>query len=100
MKKLHHFQPDTKALMEIRCFQKPTDLLIPKRPFYRLVKEILQMERSWLKIQASAIMALHEATEAYLIWLMEDSHICGIHAKRIKIMPKDMQLARQIRGEA
>ena len=67
--------------MEIRKFQTLTDLLILKRPFYHMVKEILQAERSWLKIQASAVMALHEAAEAYLIRLLEDGHICTIHAK-------------------
>ena len=66
-KKLHCLRPGTKVLMEIRRFQKTTDLLIPKRPFYQLVKEILQTERSWLKIQATAIMALHEVAEAYLV---------------------------------
>ena len=85
--------------MEIRYFQKSTDLLILRRLFYRLVRELLQVERSSLKIQAYVVMALHEVSEAYLIWLLEGSHICKIHAKRITVMPKDMQLARQIRGE-
>ena len=83
-----------KALLEIRRFQKTTNLLVPKRLFYRVVRELLQLKRSWMKIQASAVMALHEAAEAYLICLMEDSHICAIHAKWITVMPKDMQLAR------
>ena len=67
--------------MQIRKFQKSTNLLILKRPFYWVVKEILQAERSWLKIKALAVMALHEAAIAYLIRLLEDGHICAIHAK-------------------
>ena len=81
MKRPHQFRPGMKALMEIRCFQKSTDLLIPKRLFYRLVKEVLQVERSWLKTQAAAVMGLHEASMAYLIWLLEDSYICAIYKK-------------------
>ena len=95
----HHFWPGMKALMEIRCFQMWMELLIKKGLFYRVVRELVQAERSWLKIQASTVMALHEAAEAYIIWLFKDSHICATHAKRITFMPKDMQLARWIRGE-
>ena len=85
--------------MEIRKFQKSTELLILKRLFYWVVKEILQAERSWLKIQALAIMALHEAAEAYLVRLLEDGHLCAIHAKQVTLMPKDIYLARRIRGK-
>ena len=75
------FWPGTKALLEIHKFQKPTGLLILKWPYYQMILEILQFERSWMKIQASAILALHEAAEAYLMRLLEDSNICAIHAK-------------------
>ena len=71
-------------------------ILILKRPFYWVVKEILRAERSWLKIQVSAIMTLHEVAEAYLARLLEDGHICAIHVKCITLMPKDIQLARWI----
>ena len=98
-KKSHCYQPGTRTLMEIHHFQKSTDLLIQKRPFYWLAMEVLQVEKSWFKIQASTVMGLHEASEAYPISLLEDSHICAIHAKGITIMPKDMQLVRQIHGE-
>ena len=53
--------------MEIQHFQKSVSLLIPKQPLYRVVWEILQAERSWMKIQASAILALHEVAESYLV---------------------------------
>ena len=85
--------------MEIRKSQKSMELLIPKRPFYWVVKEILQAERSWLKIQMTAILALHEAAAANLVRLLEDGHICATHAKCITLMPKDILLARWIQGE-
>ena len=97
--KIHQFHPEMSPPMEIRKFQKSTDLLIPKRPFYHVVKEILQGERFWLKIQTSAVIALHEVAEAYLIRLLEDGQICTIHAKRITLLLKDIHLARRIRGE-
>ena len=52
-----------------------------------------------MKFQTTAIMALQEAAEAYLVTLFEDTVLCAIHAKRVTVMPKDMQLARRIRGE-
>jgi histone H3 len=52
-----------------------------------------------LRFQSTAILALQEAAEAYLVSLFEDTNLCAIHAKRVTIMPKDIQLARRIRGE-
>ena len=49
--------------------------------------------------QSGAILALQESAEAYLVGLLEDTNLCAIQAKRVTIMPEDMQLARQIRGE-
>lgn len=89
----------TVALREIRKFQKSTDLLIRKLPFQRLVREIAQDYKSDLRFQSSAVLALQEAAEAYLVGLFEDTNLCAIHAKRVTIMPKDIQLARRIRGE-
>lgn len=89
----------TVALREIRKFQKSTDLLIRKLPFQRLVREIAQDFKSDLRFQSSAVLALQEAAEAYLVGLFEDTNLCAIHAKRVTIMPKDIQLARRIRGE-
>ncbi len=43
-------------------------------------------------------MALQEAAEAHLVGLFEDCNLCAVHAKRVTIMPKDLQLARRIRG--
>ena len=70
-----------------------------RKAFFRVVKEILQQERGWFRIQASVVLALHEAAEGYLGRLMEDGQLCATHAKHITLMPKDIQLARRIRGE-
>ena len=99
IKKPHRFRPGTVALREIRRYQKSTELLIRKLPFQRLVREIAQDFKTDLRFQASAISALQEASEAYLVGLFEDTNLCAIHAKRVTIMPKDIQLARRIRGE-
>lgn len=99
IKKSHRYRPGTVALREIRKYQKSTELLIPKLSFQRLVREIIQDQHVKLRIQSSALMALQEASEAYLTNLFEDANLCAIHAKRVTIMPKDIQLARRIRGE-
>jgi len=99
VKKPHRYRPGTVALREIRRFQKSTDLLIKKLPFQRLVREVAQDFKSDLRFQGSAILALQEASEAYLVSLFEDTNLCAIHSKRVTIMPKDIQLARRIRGE-
>ena len=98
------WRPGTKALQEIRRYQKGFQLLIPRLPFARLVKEIAQSLSSrhglvGLRFQSNALSALQEAAEAYLTALFEDTVLCAIHAKRVTIMPKDMILARRIRGE-
>lgn len=99
VKRPHRYRPGTVALREIRKYQKSTELLIRKLPFQRLVREISQDFKAELRFQTAAILALQEACEAYLVGLFEDTNLCAIHAKRVTIMPKDMQLARRIRGE-
>ena len=99
VKKPHRYRPGTVALREIRRYQKSTDLLIRKLPFQRLVREIAQEFKTDLRFQGSAVLALQEAAESYLVGLFEDTNLCAIHAKRVTIMPKDIQLARRIRGE-
>lgn len=99
VKKPHRFRPGTVALREIRKYQKSTELLVRKLPFQRLVREIAQEYKTDLRFQSSAVLALQEAAEAYLVGLFEDTNLCAIHAKRVTIMPRDMQLARRIRGE-
>ena len=97
---VHRYRPGTVALREIRWYQKSTELLIRKLPFQQLVREIAQdLGKMNMRFQSGAIMALQEASEAYLVGLLEDSNLCAIHAKRVTIMPKDIQLAHHIRGE-
>ena len=93
------FQPDTWALCEIRKFQKSTELQIPEASFLRLVQEILQKEHRDHLIQAGTVLALHEATESYIICLLEDTNLCAIHAKHVTILPQDMGLAWRIWGK-
>lgn len=102
VKKPHRFRPGTVALKEIRKYQKSTEMLIRKLPFQRLVREIagqFKVDGECVRFQSSSIVALQEASEAYLVGIFEDTNLCAIHAKRVTIMPRDMQLARRIRGE-
>ncbi|XP_053236427.1 histone H3-like centromeric protein A [Podarcis raffonei] len=94
------FRPGQRALLEIRKYQKSTNLLIRKLPFARVVREICLdytrgVDMQW---QAMALLALQEAAEAFLVFLLEDAYLCTIHAKRVTLHPKDIQLARRIRG--
>ncbi|XP_024209470.2 histone H3.X-like [Pan troglodytes] len=99
IKKPHRYKPGTLALREIRKYQKSTQLLLRKLPFQRLVREIAQAIRPDLRFQSAAIGALQEASEAYLVQLFEDTNLRAIRARRVTIMPQDMQLARRLRGE-
>merc|ERR1711934_958485 len=96
VKKAHRFRPGTVALRHIRKYQKSTELLIRKLPFQRLVRYIANDSKTDLRFQSSAVLALQEAAEAYMVGLFEDTNLCAIHAKRVTIMPKDIQLARRI----
>ena len=99
VKKPHRYRPSTVALREIRRYQKSPDLIVRKEPFKRLVRESAHFHKIDLRFKDAAIMALQEAAEAFLIGILEDTNLSGIHAKRATILPKDMQLARRIRGE-
>ena len=99
VKKPHRYRPGTVALREIRKYQKSTDLLIRKAPFQRLIQELAHNYKSDIRFQSTAVLAMHEAAEAYLVGLFEDANLCCIHAKRVTIMPKDLQLAQRIRGD-
>ena len=97
--KPHRYRAGTAALRDIRHFQASTALLIRKLPFQRVVREIAQDYKTDLRFQSAAVLCLQEATEAYLVRLFDDANLCAIHAGRVTIMPKDIQLARRIRGE-
>jgi histone H3 len=101
VKKPHRYRPGTVALLEIRRFQKITELLIRKAPFQRIVHKITQnlFPHKDLRFQSLAVLALQEASEAYMVGLFEDTNLCAVHAKRVTIMPRDIYLARRLRGE-
>lgn len=95
----YRYRPGTLALKEIRRYQNSTGNLIPRLPFSRLIKEIAQSYKQDIRFQSQALQALQEAAEAYLVQVFEDCVLCAIHARRVTIMPKDMTLARRIKGD-
>ena len=96
LEKQRKIQRGMQALKEIQKYQKGADLLIRRVPFQRLVREIVQKRREGLKLQSSAVLALQEAGEAFIVGLMEQVNLCAIHAKWVTIMPRDIQLACRI----
>ena len=92
-------QRGIQALRQIQKYQKGAYLLIRRVPFQRLVREIVQKRREGLKLQSLAVLALQEAGEVFLLGLMEQANVCTIHAKRVTIMPRDIQLAHRIQGD-
>ena len=97
--KPHRYRAGTAALKDIRHFQGSTALLIRKLPFQRVVREITQDYKTDLRFQSAAVLCLQETMEAYLVGLFDDANLCAIHTRRVTIMPRDIQLARRIRGE-
>ncbi|KAH6610976.1 hypothetical protein Trco_000996 [Trichoderma cornu-damae] len=100
-KQRRRYRPGTVALREIRQYQSNTKLLLLKLPFMRLVREIglnCRPRGKDFRWQSQAIQALQEAAEAFMVHLFEDAQLCAVHAKRVTLMQKDIQLARRIRG--
>ncbi|XP_030331334.1 histone H3-like centromeric protein A [Strigops habroptila] len=94
------FRPGQRVLQEIRRYQSSTRLLLRPAPFARLVREICLIftrgvDYRW---QSMALMALQEAAEAFLVRLLEDAYLCSLHARRVTLFPRDLQLARRLRG--
>ena len=98
-KSKRRYRPGMVALRDIRRYQRSTKLLIPKYAFQQLVREVTQEHFAGIRFQHSSLEALQEASEAYLVRLFEDTNLCALHAKRVTIMPRDMQLALRLRGE-
>ena len=92
------YRPGVVALREIRKYQASCNLLIRRRPFQRLVREIAVEYSLDVKFRNAAYMALQEATEMYIVRLMEESMLCAVHGGRVTVMSKDMKLAIRIRG--
>ena len=98
-KKSFRWRPGTVALREVRRLQKSTDLLIAKAPFSRLVREVAETHKAGLRFQASAVAAIQEATEAFVVSLLSDANLAALHSGRVTAMPRDLQLVRRLRGE-
>ena len=97
--KKYRVSPGVRALAEIRRYQKSTELLIKRLPFQRLVREIVKGQcGDGFRFQVGALCALQEAAEAFIVGIFEDTNLCSIHARRVTIMPKDLQLAMRVRG--
>jgi histone H3 len=88
----------SKQLREIRKYQSTAELLLPRAPFQRLVREIAQAKQSDIKFRPSALEALQEASEAFIIGMMEDGLLCTVHAQRVALMRRHLELAERIRG--
>jgi histone H3 len=99
VRKPHRFRPGTVALREIRKYQRSSDLLLRKHPFHLTVRELAQNINSEVRFQATALAALQEAVENYMVGLFADGNLAAIHARRVTLMPKDVQLALRIRKE-
>ena len=93
------YRPGTVALREIRRYQKTTSNLLPRAAFQRVVRGVARGFDSDLRFASQALVALQEAAEAYLVGIFEDANMCALHANRVTIMRKDMDLARRIRGD-
>ena len=92
-------KPGTATLREVKRYQRTVDMVLPRAPFQRLVRAITTDMDHALRFQSQALQALQEATEAYIVGLFEDTNLCAIHAKRVTVQKKDMDLARRIRGD-
>ncbi|XP_012481157.1 histone H3-like centromeric protein CENH3 isoform X4 [Gossypium raimondii] len=99
LKRPHRFRAGTRALQEIRKYQKTSNLLVPAASFIREVRAIsYRFAPDISRWQAEALVAIQEAAEDYLIQLFGDAMLCAIHAKRVTLMKKDIQLARRLGG--
>ena len=97
VKPKHRYRPGTVALREIKEYQKRTTPLMRKRPFSRLVRESGQLQLPTARFERHAVDAVQRITEAYITRLFEDAMLCAIHAKRVTLQAKDLNLAMRIR---
>ena len=101
MGRRHCYRPGTSSLREIWYYQKRVRLLSSKLAFSRIIREICHhdLDKPDIGFQASVVGTIQEGTEAYLIGLLEDTQLEAIHGRCVTIMPKDIHIARRIRGE-
>ena len=93
------FRAGVVALREIKKHQMGTELMIRKLTFQRVVREIVQDMGvdPEIRFQSSAVFALQEASEAYLMGVFEEANMIAIYNKRVTTMEKDMRLALRMR---
>ena len=98
VRKRRRFRPGTRALLQIRKYQKSTELLIRKLPFQRLVREVVQemFKTKSYRFQSTAILALQEASEDFLVHMFSQCNDICIHGKRVTVQQKDIQLWRRL----
>ena len=98
VKKPHRYRPGTVALRQIRKYQKSTELLIRKLPFQRLVKEVVRelFPTESYRFQSTAVLALQEASESFLVSMFDDVNCIAIHGKRVTIQCKDILLWKRL----
>ena len=98
--KQRRHRPGTVAAREIKRYQRSTGLLLPKASVARLIREVTQsLEKQELRFQTLALLALQEASEAYLVTLFETADKCRIHAGRQTVMDEDMKFARYLESK-
>eukprot|EP00477_Mikrocytos_mackini_P000003 GAHX01000003.1.p1 GENE.GAHX01000003.1~~GAHX01000003.1.p1 ORF type:complete len:140 (-),score=20.46 GAHX01000003.1:34-453(-) len=98
VKKPHRFKPGTVALREVRRYQKTTECLTRKLPFQRLVRDCAHMFKSELRFQKVALECLQTAMELWVSTVLDDAQCYCIHAKRVTLQAKDIDLAIKIIG--
>ncbi len=98
-KKQRRFRPGTVALRQVRKLQRTTGTLIRRAPFQRMVRGIAQQAKDGLRFASAALAAVQEATESYVVSTLSDANLAALHAKRVTVMPRDLHLARRLRGE-
>lgn len=97
IKKPHRYRPGTVALREIRRYQKSTDLLMRKKPFERVIREVAADFDDQMRFQSNAILCLQEATEVEMVDNFELSNLAAIHSKRITVMERDFRLVSRLK---
>ena len=109
IKKPHRYCLGLLALHEIRRYQQSTKSLIRRTPFNKLIKDISQEYRICpegpgtpsvqVRFQSTALAALQETDENFLVGLFADVNLLAVHAKRVTVMPHDIRLALRIWGD-
>jgi len=98
-KRTRRWRPGSVALRQIRQFQQGTDLLIQRAAFQRLVREVASQHKEGIRFQSTALEALQEAAEAYVVSVLSDANLCALHCRRMTPQCTDLRLARRLRGD-